>query len=192
MIDNDKGEQGFEIIFKNPVDSPYKITYKTSVKDVSLVQSSYKNTATVYDGEKKETDLNASVSIPNGDTYTAKSGKQNGKVIDWKININFGQSTVQKARILDTPSPNQMLIKDSFKLYSTTVEANGNVKKKEELTEGKDYVLTLKENRIPSRSTSRKKYPPLTSSSINHSSWRRSVGRSATPSTSKVKMPGKM
>lgn len=146
MIDNDKGEQGFEIIFKNPVDSPYKITYKTSVKDVSLVQSSYKNTATVYDGEKKETDLNASVSIPNGDTYTAKSGKQNGKVIDWKININFGQSTVQKARILDTPSPNQMLIKDSFKLYSTTVEPNGNVKKKEELTEGKDYVLTLKED----------------------------------------------
>ncbi|BBP87914.1 hypothetical protein BsIDN1_15320 [Bacillus safensis] len=54
--------------------------------------------------------MNAVVSIPNGGKYTSKSGNQQGKVIDWKLNINFGQSTVQDATIIDHPSSNQAII----------------------------------------------------------------------------------
>ncbi|WP_431793115.1 SpaA isopeptide-forming pilin-related protein [Bacillus altitudinis] len=143
FLENEKGESGFEVIFKHAIDSPYKITYQTSVEGMDLVQKTYENKATLYDGKTKESDVNAEVSIPNGGKYTSKSGNQQGKVIDWKLNINFGQSTVQDATIIDHPSSNQAIIENSFHLYSTTIDEKGQVTKKEELEKGKDYELDL-------------------------------------------------
>ena len=60
-----------------------------------------------------------------------------------KLNINFGQSTVQDATIIDHPSSNQAIIENSFHLYSTTIDEKGQVTKKEELEKGKDYELDL-------------------------------------------------
>lgn len=87
--------------------------------------------------------MNAVVSIPNGGKYTSKSGNQQGKVVDWRLNINFGQSTVQDATIIDHPSDNQALIEHSFHLYTTTIDEKGQVTKKDELEKGKDYELNL-------------------------------------------------
>ncbi|WP_338335514.1 SpaA isopeptide-forming pilin-related protein [Bacillus altitudinis] len=143
FLENEKGESGFEVIFKHAIDSPYKITYQTSVEGMDLVQKTYENKATLYDGKTKESDVNAVVSIPNGGKYTSKSGNQQGKVIDWKLNINFGQSTVQDATIIDHPSSNQAIIENSFHLYSTTIDEKGQVTKKDELEKGKDYELDL-------------------------------------------------
>ncbi|QAR53403.1 adhesin [Bacillus aerophilus] len=143
FLENEKGESGFEVIFKHAIDSPYKITYQTSVEGMDLVQKTYENKATLYDGKTKESDVNAVVSIPNGGKYTSKSGNQQGKVIDWKLNINFGQSTIQDATIIDHPSSNQAIIENSFHLYSTTIDEKGQVTKKEELEKGKDYELDL-------------------------------------------------
>ena len=143
FLENEKGESGFEVIFKHAIDSPYKITYQTSVEGMDLVQKTYENKATLYDGKTKESDVNAVLSIPNGGIYTSKSGNQQGKVIDWKLNINFGQSTVQDATIIDHPSSNQAIIENSFHLYSTTIDEKGQVTKKEELEKGKDYELDL-------------------------------------------------
>ena len=143
FLENEKGETGFEVIFKKAIDSPYKITYQTSVEGMDLVQKTYENKATLYDGQTKESDVNAEVSIPNGGKYTSKSGNQQGKVIDWKVNINFGQSTVQDATIIDHPSSNQAIIENSFHLYSTTIDEKGQVTKAEELEKGKDYKLDL-------------------------------------------------
>lgn len=143
FLENEKGETGFEVIFKKAIDSPYKITYQTSVEGMDLVQKTYDNKATLYDGQTKESDVNAVVSIPNGGKYTSKSGNQQGKVIDWKLNINFGQSTVQDATIIDHPSSNQAIIENSFHLYSTTIDEKGQVTKAEELEKGKDYELDL-------------------------------------------------
>lgn len=143
FLENEKGETGFEVIFKKAIDSPYKITYQTSVEGMDLVQKTYDNKATLYDGQTKESDVNAVVSIPNGGKYTSKSGNQQGKVIDWKLNINFGQSTVQDATIIDHPSSNQAIIENSFHLYSTTIDEKGQVAKGEELEKGKDYELDL-------------------------------------------------
>ena len=143
FLENEKGESGFEVIFKHAIDSPYKITYQTSVEGMDLVQKTYENKATLYDGKTKESDVNAVVSIPNGGKYTSKSGNQQGKVIDWKLNINFVQSTVQDATIIDHPSSNQAIIENSFHLYSTTIDEKGQVTKKDELEKGKDYELDL-------------------------------------------------
>ncbi|MGE6631753.1 SpaA isopeptide-forming pilin-related protein [Bacillus sp. NPDC077027] len=146
FLENAKGETGFEVIFKKAIDSPYKITYKTSLEGMDLVEKAYENTATLYEGKTKESDVNATVPIPNGGKYTSKSGSQNGKIIEWKLNINFGQSTVQDATIIDNPSGNQALIEDSFHLYMTTIDESGQVTKKDKLEKGKDYELNLELN----------------------------------------------
>ncbi|MBG9911584.1 adhesin [Bacillus xiamenensis] len=143
FLENEKGETGFEVIFKKAIDSPYKITYKTSLEGMALVEKTYGNKATLYEGNTKESDVNEVVSIPNGGKYTSKSGNQQGKVVDWRLNINFGQSTVQDATIIDHPSDNQALIEHSFHLYTTTIDEKGQVTKKDELEKGKDYELNL-------------------------------------------------
>ncbi|MEZ2716176.1 SpaA isopeptide-forming pilin-related protein [Niallia circulans] len=143
--EDEDGNKGFRIEFKE-IQSAYYITYKTSLKDLALVSSKYDNKAVLYDGETKETELSASVSIPHGGTYITKDGTQSGKLIDWKVNINFAQSQIMNASIEDIPSPNQMLLKDSFHLYSTNVDSKGNVTKGEELVQGKDYSLQLEED----------------------------------------------
>lgn len=79
FLENEKGETGFEVIFKKAIDSPYKITYQTSVEGMDLVQKTYENKATLYDGQTKESDVNAVVSIPNGGNTRANQEISKGK-----------------------------------------------------------------------------------------------------------------
>ncbi|MGV2622827.1 UNVERIFIED_CONTAM: SpaA isopeptide-forming pilin-related protein, partial [Halobacillus marinus] len=143
MVESDDGEPGFRITFLNNIDTAYKVTYKTSLNGLEKIDAQYSNTAVLYDGGKQETSLDASVSIPYGGSYTGKQGTQNGKVIDWKVNINFAQAEITNATITDNPSNNQSLLDNSFVLYATEVAANGTVTKGEALEEGKDYTLAI-------------------------------------------------
>lgn len=139
------GKSGFEVKFTNSINEAYMITYDTSLVGKEI-KSSYSNTATLYnnDGTTKVTDLISNpVSVPHGDQYVTKSGLQNGKIIDWTMQINYGQSTVEEAKITDLPSDNQSLIEDSFQLLSTTVTADGTVLEGTALTKGTDYDLVF-------------------------------------------------
>ena len=64
-----KGRNRLRSDFQKAIDSPYKITYQTSVEGMDLVQKTYDNKATLYDGQTKESDVNAVVSIPNGEIH---------------------------------------------------------------------------------------------------------------------------
>ncbi|MFO1446332.1 collagen binding domain-containing protein [Bacillus sp. Bva_UNVM-123] len=140
VVWNPTGQPGFKVNFLKEIDSAYLIEYQTSLKD-QLIVDKYANKATLYNDTEKVTDLNASVSVPNGGKYTGKSGEQKGKIIDWAVNINFGQSKVSNAKVIDKPSENQLLLEQSFHLYSTTVAKNGTVTKSLELKQGEDYTL---------------------------------------------------
>ncbi|WP_179104318.1 SpaA isopeptide-forming pilin-related protein [Virgibacillus proomii] len=146
FIKNEKAEPGFQVSFEKEMKEAYLIEYKTSLDELELVAENYKNRATLYNGDKKETDLDASVSIPHGGKYTEKSGSQSGKIIDWKVNINFAQSNVSNATIVDNPSNNQALLENSFHLYATSVNEHGDVTKGEKLELGTDYTLELNQN----------------------------------------------
>ncbi|MHC8517799.1 SpaA isopeptide-forming pilin-related protein [Sporosarcina sp. ITBMC105] len=139
-------EKQFKITFTKPISEPYKVVYNTSVDEVSLVAETYNNAAALKNNDSQQWELNAAVSVPNGGSYINKSGEQNGKIIDWKININFAQSTVHNAKIVDTPDGNQVILPDSFTLYKTLVAEDGSVKKQGEMVEGKDYTLSFTEN----------------------------------------------
>ncbi|WP_203363591.1 SpaA isopeptide-forming pilin-related protein [Bacillus sp. REN10] len=141
-IKDQAGNPGFRIDF-GKMDAPYYVTYKTSLKDQLIVEK-YENTATLFDGSDKLTGLKGSVSVQYGGEYVNKQAKQNGKLIDWTVQINRGQSKISNAKVTDTPSANLILLENSFHLYQTTVDKNGNVTKGEELTKDKDYRLEIK------------------------------------------------
>lgn len=142
----DDGEQGFRV-YLGDIDSPYLITFETDLND-QLIEKTYNNTATVESSNRDSFDLTASVSPTHGGEYTNKTANQNAenpRVVNWRLNINYTQSTVSNVKVTDTPSANQSFLKDSFHLYETIVSPN-EIKKGEALEEGEDYNLTFTEN----------------------------------------------
>ncbi|MFP7492529.1 SpaA isopeptide-forming pilin-related protein [Terribacillus saccharophilus] len=131
-VENDKGEPGFKVNILKDNSKPYWIEYKTSLAG-ELIVNRYDNTATLTSDGRDPIDLKAQVSVANGGSYNEKDGSQNGNVINWKIDINKGQSHVSKAKVTDEQQSNQILLEDSFKLYETNVAENGSLSKGEEV-----------------------------------------------------------
>ncbi|SDZ08507.1 LPXTG-motif cell wall anchor domain-containing protein [Evansella caseinilytica] len=142
LIEDGEGKPGFRVVFPGTIDTAYWITLKTSLNN-QLIKASYDNQAMLFSDNKEAIPLDASVSVRHGGEYTNKSGGQNGRVIDWRININFGQSYVSDAVVTDTPSNNQILLEDTFRLYATEVATNGTMTKGAELERGQDYILEI-------------------------------------------------
>ncbi|MFP7479764.1 SpaA isopeptide-forming pilin-related protein [Terribacillus saccharophilus] len=139
--DNDKGEPGFRVKMTDS-SKPYWIEYKTSLAG-ELIVNRYDNTATLTSDGLDPINLNAQVSVANGGSYNVKDGSQNGNVINWKIDINKGQSHVSKAKVTDEQQANQILLEDSFKLYETNVAQNGGLSKGEEVSK-EAYKLDIR------------------------------------------------
>ncbi|WP_246020232.1 collagen binding domain-containing protein [Lysinibacillus telephonicus] len=135
---------GFKLAFNQSINSGYIITYKTTL-DNQLIVEKYDNTATLYDDTQKLTDLNAGVAVKHGGEYVNKDGLQDGKVIDWTVYINRGQSTIADATISDTPSENLILVEDSFVVYKTEVNQDGTISKGDVL-DSNAYTLEFTEN----------------------------------------------
>ncbi|MCM2675894.1 collagen binding domain-containing protein [Alkalicoccobacillus plakortidis] len=135
-------DQKFVVTFNGEQTGAYWIEYKTDLKD-QLIKNFYDNRAVVTSDTGKALNLDARVSVNHGGSYVNKTGGQSGKLINWKIDINFTQSTVSNAVVNDEQGSNQILLEDSFKLYSTNVAANGNVSKGALLEKGKDYELKI-------------------------------------------------
>jgi len=128
----DTAKNEVRIQFKEPIDKPYVVQFNTSLEG-SLIDKQVDNTAHLIDGAQKVSgDLKASVNIPNGDIYAIKEGTQNGERIHWTIDINLTQSHVKDAKLVDLPSGNQLLDRDSFRLFTTIVEKDGKLTKSDE------------------------------------------------------------
>ncbi|WP_416722547.1 SpaA isopeptide-forming pilin-related protein [Bacillus stercoris] len=131
---------------------PYLIEFKTSLKGQVIDQNQYTNKATYYNDGYADRTLTGSVSVTNGGSLVFKGGKQNGNYIDWNINVNSSQSTLDDVKVTDTPDENQILDADSFKVYQAKYDENGVVKDSSgnltagdlELQKDKDYTLDIK------------------------------------------------
>ncbi|WP_162551169.1 LPXTG cell wall anchor domain-containing protein [Paenibacillus tepidiphilus] len=133
-----------KIEFASEIHSPYVIEFKTSL-DGKLIAGKVDNAARLLDGTKRVSkELRASVTIPYGGEYIVKDGVQSGDKVGWSVMINRSQSHVKDAKIIDTPSNNQLLLPDSFHLYPTVVAPDGKVTKSgPELAKGTDYALQV-------------------------------------------------
>lgn len=140
---------GFEVNLGS-ISTPYWVIFKTSLEG-QLVENTYSNTATYHDVDGSTRTLTGTVSVQHGTEYVEKEGRTqaNPRFLDWTIWINRGQSQVPAgAKIIDTPSTNQFLLEDSFKVFGTSVSPSGVVSKDpdHELTRDVDYTLELMED----------------------------------------------
>ncbi|WP_077307240.1 SpaA isopeptide-forming pilin-related protein [Terribacillus halophilus] len=140
-VTNAKGEPGFKVKILKDNSKPYWIEYKTSLAG-ELIVNRYNNTATLDSDDLESINLDAHVSVNNGGSYNVKNGSQNGNAINWRIDINKGQSHVTEAKVTDELRADQILLEDSFKLYATNVDGRGNLSKGEEVPKG-DYKLDI-------------------------------------------------
>ncbi|GFZ99581.1 hypothetical protein GCM10008018_52270 [Paenibacillus marchantiophytorum] len=132
--------------FPQPFSKPYYVVFKTSVQG-QLVHSTISNTARLFVGETQVSgNLSATLNIPNGDEFVNKTGEQSADKINWTIYINRSQSTLSEAKIVDTPTTNQVLLPNTFHLFKATAAINGNLTKGSELEKGKDYTVVFKTN----------------------------------------------
>ncbi|MDQ1913694.1 collagen binding domain-containing protein [Paenibacillus sp. GD4] len=117
-----------------PISTPYFLTFKTTYNGALINDSKIYNAGKLMNGSVQVgKDLTADVTVPHGGEYVFKSGTQNGSNIKWTVHINRGLSYVQQARVVDKPSANQLLLENTFKLYATSIAANGTVTKGAEL-----------------------------------------------------------
>ncbi|MCP1458127.1 SpaA isopeptide-forming pilin-related protein [Bacillus amyloliquefaciens] len=131
---------------------PYLIEFKTSLKGQVIKQSQYTNKAEYFNNDHADRTLTGSVSIANGGNLISKGGKQNGNNIDWNINVNASQSTLDDVKVKDTPDENQIIDEDSFKVYQAKYNENGVMKDSSgnlipgdvQLEKDKDYKLDIK------------------------------------------------
>ncbi|WP_169084649.1 collagen binding domain-containing protein [Paenibacillus sp. PL91] len=136
------------VAFNHTITDPYLITFKTSLVNEFIDDTLIKNDALFSGTGFNEKTLHAEVTIPKAGEYVAKTGAQSDDSINWTVYINRGQSTVSGAKINDTPSKKQTLIKQSFKLFNTSVSADGTVNKLGTVNPS-EYVLEFTENTNP-------------------------------------------
>ncbi|UHA71856.1 SpaA isopeptide-forming pilin-related protein [Paenibacillus sp. 481] len=144
------GNDGFELSFKQPINSAYRITYKTSLNGQAIGKT-YSNHASLRDGASNTVTLfekKATVNPANGGEYVKKRGQQgtgvNAEYAFWTVNINHSQSHIEAgATLTDTLSANQILIPDSIKLYHTTVDQFGNVRETTTEVNPDQYTVSI-------------------------------------------------
>ncbi len=143
VLPNADNDNVLTVRFNEEISSPYWLSFKTTLEG-SLIEREIFNYADFLIGGVKKTTWDAKVNVPNGGQYVGKYGVQNGKSIDWTIRINEGQSYLTNVKVIDVPTPNQELEADSFRLYATSVKADGSISEAEELKKDEAFTLQIR------------------------------------------------
>lgn len=130
---NDEGKIiGFTFAIPGPTSDAYYFTYKT--KDLDDIngyldidgnpKDTYKNSAKISSGNLQWDSFEATAKVPNANNLLEKSSTINkdSGVITWKLVVNKSKSKLQNVTIFDTPSANQKILWDTFKIIRASGE----------------------------------------------------------------------
>ncbi|WP_347401812.1 SpaA isopeptide-forming pilin-related protein [Candidatus Enterococcus murrayae] len=145
---SESNDQSILIDFPNQVDTTYMIEFKTSVKEKIIAGSNQYENVAHYENAGDDRDVIGEVGIKNGGEFVQKTGEQDEQdpdYVNWHAVINPSQSTLENVVITDEPTENQVIDKESIKLYETTVAADGTITPNldKPLTLDKDYSIEL-------------------------------------------------
>lgn len=124
----------------------YFIEYRTSLEDLNDIQGEYINEAEVRNGSETLAELDAKAGVAGYNTYAAKDGIQNGKRMDWTVQVNVGQQVINELALTDTLSENQEVLPDSIEVYNAAVVSGGSAQKAGEPIDPNLYELTVSED----------------------------------------------
>lgn len=137
-----------DIRFPNQSQHTYIIEFQTSlVGEVIGDATEYENVAD-YSNNGVDREVVGEVAVKNGGSHLQKNGAldpDDPSYVDWNLTINPAQSTLSNVVVEDYPSDNQIVDKDSIKLYETTVNEKGDIvpDKSKPLKAGVDYTAQL-------------------------------------------------
>lgn len=114
-------------------DKAYKVVYKTSVAGLDDLAKEYANEAQVKDGDKVLKNLEAKVGVYGDRKYGNKRGEQDGRRVNWSIDVNLAQEKISNLALEDTISDNQAYIEESIKVYDAKLNADGTISKRNEV-----------------------------------------------------------
>lgn len=120
----------------------YKVVYKTSVAGLEDLAKEYANKAQVKDGDEVIANIDAKVSVYGDRKYGDKRGKQDGRRVNWSIDVNLAQEKISNLALEDTISDNQAYIEESIKVYNAKQNAEGKISKTD-LVPASEYDLVV-------------------------------------------------
>lgn len=141
-------DQTLSVNFPDGKAGRYLIELKTNVKEMQ-VNATYDNDAIFSNDQYEDHSLHGEVAVNHGGEFGEKTGKQDEDgFVNWSITLNGSQSTLNKVKLVDTPSVNQAIDSDSLHIYKTSVAVDGTiaVNKEQELIKNQDYSVNLTTN----------------------------------------------
>lgn len=145
---SDKKVTKFPINFGD-INSAYSIRYTTKITDDSKL--SFTNEATIKSNDGPHT-VNSTVEITRGNYIEKKDGRAknlNATEIDWVINVNESEDTINNAKIIDQLPAGLTIKSDSIKIYELTFDNAGNevigneIKDKNIIDNGDNFEIAL-------------------------------------------------
>ena len=151
--DLEETENGFKLTFKDGIDKPYVIEYKTKVAGISKPE--YTNIANII-GKDLEKNYEGKVTYNDHNKFIVKEASNikgntayTDDEINWKVTLNESLSDIKNAVFKDTMSQGHVYVNGSLKVYKGSI-SEGNLVKLEDgnpkvtKTEGKtELELTL-------------------------------------------------
>lgn len=127
----------------------YEFRFKTSLEGHVIDKTKYYNNALFHnDVGNMDTELEAKVSVKNGDKVVLKDGEIKSNEVFWEITVNPSQSTMSNVLVQDIHDEYQIVDTESIVVYGTKVSSSGTISIDYDnvLTEGEDYTVNYFQN----------------------------------------------
>ena len=133
-----------KLSIKNTEQAVYKLILKTSLADEEIDYQVDHLSRIYINGEIKE--IKTTITIPYVNLHINKLGKQNQNIVDWTILINEKQSTLDKVEVIDKLCNKQTYLKDTLRVFKTTVNSDGSYVIHKTPLDKDNYVINYFEN----------------------------------------------
>jgi uncharacterized surface anchored protein len=122
----------------------YYIKFDTTLDNQLIGTTDYANTALFTNGDERHP-VTGHATVNNGGKYIDKTGAQDSdtKLVDWSVDVNPSQSTLDKVKVVDKPSANQFVDVDSIKVFQIQQDKDGKQAGETPAVAGKDYTVDL-------------------------------------------------
>src|SRR5690625_4845325 len=123
----------------------YKVVYTTSVAGLAEMNQTYKNEATITGDNEKIGEVDAEVDVYGETKYGQKKGDQDGKKINWAVEVNNAQQRIENLQFKDMIGDDQDYLADTIKVYEASLKSDGTLQKGNEY-DAVNYELNVEDN----------------------------------------------
>lgn len=138
-----RNDDGFDVVFKEQIDSAYRLVFETAITDDD--EQDFGNIATLTGDEISEMPAEAWVWTGRGQPLDKRYTDYDGstQTITWEIKLNYNERTLSEedSLVRDLFDNAHEFVDDSLKVYEVEIDENGQEVQANEMSDT-DYLLT--------------------------------------------------